>query len=199
MITKLTEIYSKDDFLLFFPLFTYMCCHMAKKYENDQHTTGTKSRCLMHFSTLWRCSLDIRTGPAKFPNRTDQNSPGKGNKVSKVREGLPEESAWSQEDNRKGESSQENKGCREVRHQANATDNDMKLKKGQRNDEGDLKTQLQFKGKNKRVKEEKTLTWRSSIPQKIQWSCDHQGMFVSERLCICIYFAIFTLPSRVLS
>lgn len=34
----------------------------------------------------------------------------------------------------------------------------MKLKKGQRNDEGDLKTQLQFNEKNKRVKEEKTLT-----------------------------------------
>lgn len=41
-----------------------------------------------------------------------------------------------------GDSSQENEGCREVNDNANATDDDMKLKKGEGNDERGLKTQL---------------------------------------------------------
>lgn len=78
-----------------------------------------------------------------------------------MREGLPKKKGfWNQENTTERESRQRNKGCREVRDKANATDNDMKRKKGQGNSEGDLKTQLQIEGNNMRVKEEKAFTQR---------------------------------------
>lgn len=43
----------------------------------------------------------------------------------------------------------------------------MKLKKGQGNSEGDLKTQLQIEGKNMRVKEEKKLSRKGSEDKAI--------------------------------
>lgn len=74
--------------LPFFPLFHI---NMAKTKQNDQHVTGIKSHCLIHSGMLWRCSCDNRPGPAKYPNGTAQNSPGKGNKGWSVREALPGE------------------------------------------------------------------------------------------------------------
>lgn len=115
----------------------------------------------MHSDTLGRCSCDIRADPIKDPNRTDQNSPRKGSKGSCVREGLSKKKGhWNQENNRKRESRRGSKGCREVRDKANATDNDIRLKKRQGNSEEGLKTQLQIERKNMRVKEEKALTER---------------------------------------
>lgn len=65
----------------------------------------------------------------------------------------------------------------------------MKLKKGQGNSEGDLKTQLQIEGKNMRVKEEKKLSRKGSEDTAILWSLRY--WFVSIKQYVYIHFVIF--------
>lgn len=81
---------SKMTFYFFSPLPYKQDVTQKKPRENDPYVTGIKSYCLMHSDTLWKCPRDIRPDPAKDPNRTDQNSPRKGNKGSSVKEGLSE-------------------------------------------------------------------------------------------------------------
>lgn len=58
----------------------------------------------------------------------------------------------------------------------------MKLKKGQGNNEGDFKTQLQIEGNNMRVKDEKAL---------MQRFCDHKYWFVSIKKYVYIHICNF--------
>lgn len=119
--------------------------------------------------------------PTKIPERDRPEQPREREQRLKCKRGF----AWKKVLGAKritGHSSQERM---RVAEKSNATDNDMKLKKGQGNYERDLKTQ--FVGKNERVKEEKALMWRSSIPQKLRWSRYHQGISLYESVCLHIF------------